>query len=109
FATAFCEVDGVYPNKAPGVIAYRCSFRVTEAAYLIERPMDVLAQELKMDPVELRLKNYLPPEQFTYLCTLGWNSDSGNYKDAMVLALEKIGYSELRKEQEEKRRRGELM
>ena len=33
YPTAFCEVDGVYTNKAPGGIAYRCSFRVTEAAY----------------------------------------------------------------------------
>ena len=45
FPDAFCEVDGVYTNKAPGGIAYRCSFRVTEAAYLIERVMDVLADD----------------------------------------------------------------
>ncbi len=57
YPTAFCEVDGVYTNKAPGGIAYRCSFRVTEAAYLIERAVDVLALELKTDPVELRRKN----------------------------------------------------
>jgi CO/xanthine dehydrogenase Mo-binding subunit len=109
FSEAFCEVDGVYTNKATGGIAYRCSFRVTEAAYLIERAMDVLAQELKMDPVELRLKNFIPPEKFPYLCPLGWSYDSGDYKAAMDLALEKIGYHELRKEQEEKRRQGELM
>src|SRR6202453_1065281 len=109
FSEAFCEVDGDYTNKAPGGIAYRCSFRVTEAAYLIERAMDVLAQELKMDPVELRLKNFVPPEKFPYLCPLGWNYDSGNYKAAMDVALEKIGYHELRKEQEEKRGKGELM
>jgi hypothetical protein len=71
--------------------------------------MDVLAQELKMDPVELRLKNFVPPEKFTYLCPLGWNYDSGNYKAAMDVALEKIGYYELRKEQEEKRSKGGLM
>jgi len=109
FSAAFCEVDGVYTNKAPGGIAYRCSFRVTEAAYLIERAMDVLAQELKMDPAELRLKNFIPSDQFPYQCPLGWNYDSGDYKAAMNLALEKIGYSELRKEQAEKRARGELM
>ncbi len=108
FSEAFCEVDGVYTNKAPGGIAYRCSFRVTEAAYLIERAMDVLAQELKMDPVELRLKNFVPPEKFPYLCPLGWNYDSGDYKAAMDLALEKIGYHELRKEQEEKREQGRV-
>jgi aerobic carbon-monoxide dehydrogenase large subunit len=109
FATAFCEVDGVYTNKAPGGIAYRCSFRVTEAAYLIERAMDVLAQELQMDPVELRRKNFISPDKFPYQCPLGWNYDSGNYQAAMDLALEKIGYNDLRKEQEEKRKKGELM
>jgi carbon-monoxide dehydrogenase large subunit len=109
FATAFCEVDGVYTNKAPGGIAYRCSFRVTEAAYLIERAMDVLAQELKMDPVELRLKNFVPRDKFPYQSPLGWSYDSGDYHAAMNLALEKIGYRDLRKEQEEKRKRGELM
>jgi len=109
FSSAFCEVDGVYTNKAPGGVAYRCSFRVTEAAYLIERAMDVLAQELKMDPAELRRRNFIPPDKFPYLCPLGWNYDSGNYEGALNLALEKIGYTELRQEQAEKRKQGELM
>jgi aerobic carbon-monoxide dehydrogenase large subunit len=109
FSQAFCEVDGVYTNKAPGGIAYRCSFRVTEAAYLIERAMDVLAQELKLDPAELRRRNFIPPEKFPYPSPLGWSYDSGNYQGALDLALEKIGYNELRKEQVEKRKRGELM
>jgi carbon-monoxide dehydrogenase large subunit len=109
FSTAFCEVDGVYTNKAPGGIAYRCSFRVTEAAYLIERVMDVLAAELAMDPVELRRKNFIPSDRFPYQSPLGWTYDSGDYHAAMNLALEKIGYRELRREQEEKRGRGELM
>ncbi|HWY92487.1 MAG TPA: aerobic carbon-monoxide dehydrogenase large subunit [Chthoniobacterales bacterium] len=109
FSTAFCEVDGVYTNKAPGGIAYRCSFRVTEAAYLIERVMDVLATELQMDPVELRRKNFIPADKFPYQSPLGWTYDSGDYHAAMDLALEKIGYHELRREQEEKRKRGELM
>jgi aerobic carbon-monoxide dehydrogenase large subunit len=109
FPSAFCEVDGVYTNKAPGGIAYRCSFRVTEAAYLIERVMDVLAAELQMDPVELRLKNFIPSDKFPYQSPLGWTYDSGDYRAAMNLALDKIGYRELRKEQEEKRKRGELM
>src|SRR5215831_3620120 len=109
FSAAFCEVDGVYTNKAPGGIAYRCSFRVTEAAYLIERAMDALAYELKMDPAELRIKNFVPPDKFPYRSPLGWTYDSGNYQAAMNLALEKIGYRELRKEQREQRERGELM
>ena len=76
---AFVEVDGVYTNKPPGGIAYRCSFRVTEAVHAIERMTDVLAQELKMDPAELRLKNFIPPEKFPYKSALGWEYDSGNY------------------------------
>ena len=71
FPTAFCEVDGVYTNKAPGGIAYRCSFRVTEAAYLIERAVDVLAQELKTDPVELRRKNFIPPREISVQIAAG--------------------------------------
>jgi carbon-monoxide dehydrogenase large subunit len=109
FPQAFCEVDGVYTNKAPGGIAYRCSFRVTEAAYLIERAMDVLAYELKMDPVELRLKNFIPSNKFPYRCPLGWTYDSGDYPAAMNLALKMAGYEELRQEQAEKRQKGELM
>jgi carbon-monoxide dehydrogenase large subunit len=106
---AFAEVDGVYTNKPPGGIAYRCSFRVTEAAHAIERMVDVLALELKMDPAELRLKNFIPPEKFPYHSVLGWDYDSGNYSAALRKAMEKIGYADLRKEQAEKRQRGELM
>jgi len=109
FSNAFCEVDGVYTNKAPGGIAYRCSFRVTEAAYLIERVVDVLAQELKMDPADVRRKNFIPANKFPYKCALGWTYDSGNYEAAMKLALDKISYQQLRKEQAEKRAKGELM
>ena len=71
--------------------------------------MDVLAAELQIDPVDLRLKNFVPPDKFPYQSPLGWTYDSGNYQAAMNLALEKIGYRELRKEQREKRERGELM
>jgi carbon-monoxide dehydrogenase large subunit len=106
---AFAEVDAAYTNKPPGGIAYRCSFRVTEAVHAIERITDVLAQELAMDPAELRLKNFIPPEKFPYKSALGWEYDSGNYPAALELAMEKIGYAELRREQAEKRRRGELM
>jgi carbon-monoxide dehydrogenase large subunit len=106
---AHVEVDGVYTNKPPGGVAYRCSFRVTEAVHAIERMVDCLALELKMDPAELRLKNFIQPEQFPYKSVLGWEYDSGNYPAALKLALEKIGYSALRQEQAEKRARGELM
>jgi carbon-monoxide dehydrogenase large subunit len=106
---AFAEVDGVYTNKPPGGIAYRCSFRVTEAAHAIERMVDVLAQKLGMDPADLRFKNFIPPEKFPYHSALGWEYDSGNYPAALKKAMETIGYAELRREQAEKRQRGELM
>ena len=106
---AFAEVDGVYTNKPPGGIAYRCSFRVTEAVHAIERLVDVLAQELKMDPADLRFKNFIPADKFPYKSVLGWEYDSGNYPAALKKAMDKIGYADLRKEQAEKRKRGELM
>ncbi|MFQ5740865.1 MAG: aerobic carbon-monoxide dehydrogenase large subunit [Acidobacteriota bacterium] len=109
FKTAFAEVDGVYTNKPPGGIAYRCSFRVTEAVHAIERMVDRLAQKLEMDPAELRLKNFIPTDAFPYKSALGWEYDSGNYGAALQLAMERIGYRELRREQEKRRREGELM
>jgi len=106
---AFVEVDGVYTNKPPGGVAYRCSFRVTEAVHAIERMTDILAHEIGMDPAELRLKNFIRPEQFPYRTPTGWEYDSGNYPAALRKAMEIIGYDELRREQAEKRARGELM
>jgi len=106
---ALAEVDGVYTNKPPGGIAYRCSFRVTEAVHAIERAADILAHELGMDPAELRMKNFIPKEKFPYKSALGWEYDSGDYAATLKKAMEKIGYAALRKEQAEKRARGELM
>ena len=106
---AHCAVTGVYTNKAPGGVAYACSFRVTEAVYLVERMVDCLAGELGMDPAELRMKNLLRSEQFPYTCKTGWVYDSGDYPRALELAMEIAGYDELRREQAEKRKRGELM
>ncbi len=106
---AHVEADGAYTNKAPGGVAYRCSFRVTEASYLIERLVQTAAIDLQIDPAELRLKNFIRPEQFPYKSATGFEYDSGNYEKALRLALEKLGYEELRREQAEKRKRGELM
>ena len=105
-----CTVDGVYTNKAPGGVAYRCSFRVTEAAYCIERAMDIMAQKLGMDPAELRMKNLIRREQFPYTSALGWEYDSGDYHTALHKAMDTVGYQKLRAEQKAKQeafRRGE--
>jgi carbon-monoxide dehydrogenase large subunit len=109
FQSAFMEVDAAYTNKPPGGIAYRCSFRVTEAVHAIERMVDIFAHDLKMDPAELRRKNFIKESQFPYQSKFGFEYDSGNYEAALDLAMKRIGYDELRKEQLEKRKRGELM
>ena len=106
---AHARIDGVYTNKAPGGVAYRCSFRVTEAVYAIERMIDVLAQKLGMDKAEIRYKNFIAPEQFPYGSAFGWQYDSGDYPAALRKVLEAVDYEALRKEQADKRARGELM
>jgi carbon-monoxide dehydrogenase large subunit len=108
-AAAHCRVTGAYTNKAPGGVAYACSFRIAEAVYLVERTVDCLARELDMDPVELRLANLLAPEQFPYESKTGWVYDSGDYEATLRKALELAGYDELRREQAARRARGELM
>jgi carbon-monoxide dehydrogenase large subunit len=105
---AHVAATGAYTNKAPGGVAYRCSFRVTEASYLIERLVQNAAYELGIDPAELRKKNFIPKDRFPYESATGFVYDSGDYQAAMDLALEKIGYAELRKEQEEARAQGKL-
>jgi carbon-monoxide dehydrogenase large subunit len=106
---AHCKVTGVYTNKAPGGVAYACSFRVTEAVYLVERMVDALASELGMDPAELRLRNLLRPEQFPYRTPTGWEYDSGSYPQALRQAMQLAGYQDLRREQAQKRQRGEYV
>ncbi|MGW9476565.1 aerobic carbon-monoxide dehydrogenase large subunit [Saccharomonospora azurea] len=106
---AHCELTGVYTNKAPGGVAYACSFRITEAVYLVERLVDVLARDLGMDPAELRIRNLLRPEQFPYRSATGWEYDSGDYPRTLRAALEAAHYDELREEQRQRRERGELM
>ena len=109
FENAFTEMDAVYTNKPPGGVAYRCSFRVTEAVHAVERMVDVLAQELGRDPADLRMQNFIQPDQFPYNSPTGWEYDSGNYPAALQKAMDIIGYEDLRKEQAEKRAKGELM
>ncbi|MFF3687103.1 aerobic carbon-monoxide dehydrogenase large subunit [Streptomyces sp. NPDC002187] len=108
-AAAHCTVTGVYTNKAPGGVAYACSFRVTEAVYLVERMVDVLADKLGSDPAELRMRNLLRPGQFPYKTQTGWEYDSGDYPTTLRLAMDIAHYDDLRREQAEKRERGELM
>ena len=100
--TAYLEVDGVYTNKAPSRVSYRCSFRVTEAVYFIERMIEVLAIKLDMDAAELRRINFIKKEQFPYKAALGWEYDSGDYHTAWDKALKTVDYDGLRAEQRQR-------
>ncbi len=94
---AHCEVTGVYTNKAPGGVAYACSFRITEAVYLVERMVDVLAYELKHGPG--RAADEEPasgPSSSRTRRQTGWEYDSGDYPRALRLAMDMAGYAELR-------------
>ncbi|MDQ3850027.1 MAG: aerobic carbon-monoxide dehydrogenase large subunit [Actinomycetota bacterium] len=106
---AHVAVKAVYTNKAPGGVAYRCSFRITEAIYCVERMVEALAMEMGVDPVELRMKSFIRPEQFPYETKTGWTYDSGDYAKTMQVAMDMAGYDELRAEQKEKIANGEIM
>jgi carbon-monoxide dehydrogenase large subunit len=105
YPAAHCKVTAVYSNKAPGGVAYACSFRITEAVYFVERMVDCLADELGIDPADLRMKNLLRPEQFPYTTPTGWEYDSGDYPRALEEAMRIAGYAELRAEQSARRER----
>jgi aerobic carbon-monoxide dehydrogenase large subunit len=106
---AHVVTEGAYTNKAPGGVAYRCSFRVTEASFFIERLVQTAAYELGIDPAELRRKNFIAPEKFPYTSATGFEYDSGNYEPALDQALERVGYEELREEQRRAREEGRLI
>ncbi len=106
---AHVVADGAYTNKAPGGVAYRCSFRVTEASYLIERLVDTAAHELEIDPAELRRTNFIKPDQFPYTSATGFVYDSGDYEKALDVALDMLGYADLREEQKQARAEGRLL
>jgi aerobic carbon-monoxide dehydrogenase large subunit len=109
YPTAHIVTEGAYTNKAPGGVAYRCSFRVTEASYLIERLVQNAAYELNLDPAEIRMRNFIRPDQFPYQSPTGFVYDSGDYPRALQVAMEQVGYDELRREQAEARAEGKLI
>jgi carbon-monoxide dehydrogenase large subunit len=97
--TAHVKAKGAFTNKAPGGVAYRCSFRVTEASYLVERLADDAAWKLGMDPAEFRRKNFIDKDQFPYHSPTGFVYDSGDYHAAMDEALRLSSYSDWRQKQ----------
>ena len=109
YGTAFVEADAVYTNKPPGGVAYRCSFRVTEAVHAIERMTDRYALEIGKDPAQLRMDNFIKKADFPWRSPTGWIYDSGDYHARLQKAMDVVDYNSLRKEQAEKRAKGELM
>jgi carbon-monoxide dehydrogenase large subunit len=103
--TLTCQ--GVFTNKTP-TDAYRGAGR-PEATFVIERIMDELAAELSMDPIEVRRRNWIKHEEFPYKTIAGLTYDSGNYEAATAKALDLFRYDELRREQAERRQRGDAV
>src|SRR3989475_3654289 len=80
------QLVGVFTNKVP-TAPYRGAGR-PEAAYILERTMDRIAHELRIDPAEVRRRNFIPKEAFPYTTVSGARYDSGNYAAALDRALE---------------------
>ncbi|GIO08933.1 aldehyde dehydrogenase [Brevibacillus reuszeri] len=98
---------GVYTNTTP-TDAYRGAGK-PEAAFQIERIVDLFAQEIGMDPVEIRQKNLIPAEAFPYGTAMGVSYDSGNYHYTLDRALDIADYASLRAEQKRLREHGKLL
>ncbi len=112
----FCEVLGVYTNTT-FVDAYRGAGR-PEATYVVERAMDLVADELGMDAAAIRRKNFLPNDSFPYENPSGLGTaaggakiyiDSGNYEPALDKALAMAGYAGIDKAKAEARSRGKYL
>jgi carbon-monoxide dehydrogenase large subunit len=104
-----CEVLGVYTNTGM-VDAYRGAGR-PEATYVVERAVDLVASELGLDPVEVRRRNFIPPDAFPYDPGIlaGLKYDTGDYDKALKRALELVGYDDFRLDQEVARAEGRYL
>jgi carbon-monoxide dehydrogenase large subunit len=97
----------VFTNKTP-TDAYRGAGR-PEATYFLERAMDMLARELKVDPAEVRRRNFIPADKFPYATQMGAVYDSGNYQLALDKALEASKWDALKAERDAARAQGRLV
>jgi aerobic carbon-monoxide dehydrogenase large subunit len=106
FAAMRMDVTGVYTNKM-STDAYRGAGR-PEATYSIERMMDIVADELRLDPVTLRVTNFPKPSEFPFHTACGLDYDSGNYLGALARAQKLAGWNALMREREAARKAGRL-
>ncbi len=107
----YCKVFGVYTNTGM-VDAYRGAGR-PEASFVVERAIDLVADELGLDPAEVRRKNFIQPQDFPYTpgsnVLNGLQYDSGEYEKALDKALEIVGYKKFREEQAAARKQGKYL
>ncbi|HLJ82084.1 MAG TPA: molybdopterin cofactor-binding domain-containing protein [Ktedonobacterales bacterium] len=101
------DVLGVFTNTTP-TSAYRGAGR-PEAAYLIERMVDLLARQLNMDPVEIRRNNFIPADAFPYTTAGTLAYDSGNYQMTLDKLLAMVDYTGFRAEQQQARQQGKYL
>jgi carbon-monoxide dehydrogenase large subunit len=107
--TAHMFATGYYTNKAPGGVAYRCSFRVTEAMFFQERMVQAAADDLGMDQAEFRRINFVKDEQHPHRTAFGFLTDSGQYEKCLDIGLEALGYKNFAAEKAEAAQRGRLL
>ncbi|HEX3161775.1 MAG TPA: xanthine dehydrogenase family protein molybdopterin-binding subunit [Pseudolabrys sp.] len=100
------DITGVFTNTNP-VRPYRGNGR-PEAGYVIERMVDVAADELGLDPAELRRRNYISPQQMPFKTGLTFTYDCGEFEKNMDLALELADFKGFKRRREESRKRGKL-
>jgi aerobic carbon-monoxide dehydrogenase large subunit len=100
---------GLYTNKAPGGVAYRCSFRITEAMFFQERMVQAAADDLGLDQAEFRRRNFVRDDDFPHRTPFGFLTDSGQYGKCLDVGLEAIGYADFLKQKEEAKQRGRLL
>ncbi len=103
----FGQSYGTMTNTVP-VDAYRGAGR-PEASYMLETLVDLAARELDMDPIELRRRNLIQPDEFPYQTPVALEYDSGNYPALFDKVEELADYKNMRKEQKDARKDGRLV
>ena len=101
------ELTEVFTNKMP-TDAYRGAGR-PEGAYFVERAMDMVARQLKMDPAEVKRKNFIQPDKFPFATQMGAVYDSGDYEKALDLALKNSDWEGMKRERDEAKKQGRLV
>jgi len=100
---------GYYTNKAPGGVAYRCSFRVTEAMFFQERMIQAAADDVGVDQAEFRRMNFVKDDDFPYRTAWGFLTDSGQYGKCLDVGLKAIGYDDFQVQKAEAKKRGRIL